>query len=95
VIVRHSADFIEQLADASGLPVGIKLAVGDLGFWSELARSIESSGRAPDFITIDGREGGTGAAPLVFGSRGHAVQARLQLGVRAALISLCGRARRG
>ena len=60
-------DFIEQLADATGLPVGIKSAVGDLGFWRELARA---DGRrrsaAPDFITIDGGEGGTGAAPLVF-----------------------------
>jgi glutamate synthase (ferredoxin) len=59
-------DFIERLADATGLPVGIKSAVGDLGFWQELALRIEKTGRAPDFITIDGGEGGTGAAPLVF-----------------------------
>jgi glutamate synthase domain-containing protein 2 len=59
-------DFIERLADATGLPVGIKSAVGEMDFWRELARQMESSGRAPDFITIDGGEGGTGAAPLVF-----------------------------
>ncbi|MCK6573842.1 FMN-binding glutamate synthase family protein [Myxococcota bacterium] len=59
-------DFIERLADASGLPVGIKSAVGELDFWRSLAQRIEGTGRAPDFITIDGGEGGTGAAPLVF-----------------------------
>ncbi len=64
--VSSMLDFIEKLADATGLPVGIKSAVGDLGFWRELATQIESSKRAPDFITIDGGEGGTGAAPLVF-----------------------------
>ncbi|MEZ4402202.1 MAG: FMN-binding glutamate synthase family protein [Kofleriaceae bacterium] len=64
--VSSMLDFIEQLADATGLPVGIKSAVGELGFWHELARQMRQSGRAPDFITIDGGEGGTGAAPLVF-----------------------------
>ncbi len=59
-------DFIERLADASGLPVGIKSAVGELDFWRTLALRVEATGRAPDFITIDGGEGGTGAAPLVF-----------------------------
>ena len=59
-------DFIERLADATGLPVGIKSAAGDAAFWRELARRIDETGRAPDFITIDGGEGGTGAAPLVF-----------------------------
>ncbi len=64
--VSSMLDFIERLADATGLPVGIKSAVGDLGFWRELVRLIETTGRAPDFVTIDGGEGGTGAAPLVF-----------------------------
>jgi glutamate synthase domain-containing protein 2 len=59
-------DFIEKLADATGLPVGIKSAVGETAFWKDLARLIDTTGRAPDFITIDGGEGGTGAAPLVF-----------------------------
>lgn len=64
--VDSMLDFIERIADATGLPVGIKSAVGEMGFWRDLARAIEASGRAPDFITIDGGEGGTGAAPLVF-----------------------------
>jgi len=64
--VSSLLDFIETLADASGLPIGIKSAVGDLGFWRELAAKMVSTKRGPDFITIDGGEGGTGAAPLVF-----------------------------
>jgi glutamate synthase (ferredoxin) len=59
-------DFIERLADETGLPVGIKSAVGEQAFWHDLARLIDDTGRAPDFITIDGGEGGTGAAPLAF-----------------------------
>ncbi|GAB4148254.1 MAG: FMN-binding glutamate synthase family protein [Planctomycetaceae bacterium] len=59
-------DFVEQIADETGLPVGIKSAVGENEFWSDLARLIDTTGRAVDFITIDGGEGGTGAGPLVF-----------------------------
>ncbi|MFT3775496.1 MAG: FMN-binding glutamate synthase family protein [Minicystis sp.] len=64
--VDSMLDFIERLAEATGLPVGIKSAVGEMMFWEELARLIDTTGRSPDFITIDGGEGGTGAAPLVF-----------------------------
>jgi glutamate synthase domain-containing protein 2 len=64
--VSSMLDFIEKLADATGLPVGIKSAVGDLNFWRELATQMDKTKRGPDFITIDGGEGGTGAAPLVF-----------------------------
>ncbi len=64
--VSSMLDFIERLADDTGLPVGIKSAVGDLAFWRELGDQIAKTGRAPDFITIDGGEGGTGAAPLTF-----------------------------
>jgi glutamate synthase (ferredoxin) len=64
--VSSLLDFVERLADATGLPVGIKSAVGELEFWHDLGRQMRTTGRAPDFITIDGGEGGTGAAPLVF-----------------------------
>ncbi len=71
---RHTAfhdvdsmlDFVETVADATGLPVGIKSAVGDQVFWEQLATAMADSGRGVDFVTIDGGEGGTGAAPLVF-----------------------------
>ncbi|MDI1446490.1 FMN-binding glutamate synthase family protein [Polyangium sp. 6x1] len=59
-------DFVEKLAEASGLPVGIKSAVGQEKFWHELAKLMARGDRGVDFITIDGGEGGTGAAPLVF-----------------------------
>ncbi|MFT5095502.1 MAG: glutamate synthase domain-containing protein 2, partial [Porticoccaceae bacterium] len=59
-------DFVEMLADESGLPVGIKSAVGESQVWKDLARLMDTTGRGVDFITVDGGEGGTGAAPLVF-----------------------------
>ncbi|MCA9819117.1 MAG: FMN-binding glutamate synthase family protein, partial [Cyanobacteria bacterium HKST-UBA01] len=59
-------DFVEAVAQETGLPVGIKSAVGDLSFWHYLAVLMQSRNRGVDFITIDGGEGGTGAAPPVF-----------------------------
>jgi glutamate synthase domain-containing protein 2 len=59
-------DWIELLADETGLPVGIKSAVGYMDFWEELTDRMADSGRGPDFVTVDGGEGGTGAAPLIF-----------------------------
>jgi glutamate synthase (ferredoxin) len=58
--------FVEGIAAATGFPVGIKSAVGHTGFWKELAQAMRSTRRGPDWITIDGGEGGTGAAPMVF-----------------------------
>jgi glutamate synthase domain-containing protein 2 len=59
-------DFVELIASETGLPVGIKSAVGDSKFWEDLARLMADGARGVDFITIDGGEGGTGAGPLVF-----------------------------
>ncbi len=59
-------DFVEMLAEATGLPIGIKSAVGQHRFWEELANLMSDGRRGVDFITIDGGEGGTGAAPLSF-----------------------------
>ena len=58
--------FIEEIAEATGLPVGIKAAVGKLEQWEELADIMVKTGKGPDFITVDGGEGGTGAAPPSF-----------------------------
>lgn len=59
-------EFVESIAAASGLPVGIKSAVGGAAFWDELATHMAATGRGPDYVAVDGGEGGTGAAPLVF-----------------------------
>jgi glutamate synthase domain-containing protein 2 len=64
--IREMIDFIEEIAEATGLPVGIKAAVGKLEMWEELADLMNISGQGPDFIAIDGGEGGTGAAPPAF-----------------------------
>jgi glutamate synthase domain-containing protein 2 len=64
--VPELVDFVERVASATGVPVGIKSAVGAPSFWVELADEMADRGQGPDFITIDGGEGGTGAAPLVF-----------------------------
>jgi glutamate synthase domain-containing protein 2 len=71
---RHTAfgdgdsmlDFVELLAAETGLPVGIKSAVGERDFWQELATLMARGDRGVDFVTVDGGEGGTGAAPLTF-----------------------------
>ncbi len=64
--VAGLVDFVESIASASGLPVGIKSAVGGAAFWDELAEHMAATGRGPDYVAVDGGEGGTGAAPLVF-----------------------------
>lgn len=64
--VDELIEFVERIANATGRPVGIKSAIGHLDFWHELAAKMKSTGLGPDFITIDGKEGGTGAAPLAF-----------------------------
>lgn len=64
--VDSMLDFVESLAADTGLPIGIKSAVGEISFWHELAVTMADGDRGVDFIAIDGGEGGTGAAPLVF-----------------------------
>ncbi len=59
-------DWVELLAAETGLPVGIKSAVGNLDFWEQLVEQMVNTDRGVDFITVDGGEGGTGAAPLIF-----------------------------
>ena len=59
-------DFVETVAQATGLPVGIKSAVGNLTMWDELIEEMARGGRGVDFVNIDGGEGGTGAAPMIF-----------------------------
>jgi glutamate synthase domain-containing protein 2 len=64
--IQELVDFIEDIAKNTGLPVGIKAAIGKLDQWKELATIMQTTGKGPDFITVDGGEGGTGAAPPSF-----------------------------
>jgi len=64
--VDSMLDWVELIAAETGLPVGIKSAVGDLGFWESLVEQMATTGRGVDFVTVDGGEGGTGAAPMIF-----------------------------
>lgn len=64
--VQEMLDLIEEIAEKTGLPVGIKAAIGKLEQWEELADIMLKTGKGPDFITVDGGEGGTGAAPPSF-----------------------------
>jgi glutamate synthase domain-containing protein 2 len=64
--VPELVDFIEAIAEKTGLPVGVKAAIGKLEQWEELADIMVATGKGPDFITVDGGEGGTGAAPPSF-----------------------------
>jgi glutamate synthase domain-containing protein 2 len=72
---RHSAfstptgllRFIDQLRELSGgKPTGFKLCIGHPWEWFALAKAMLETGITPDFIVVDGAEGGTGAAPLEF-----------------------------
>jgi len=72
---RHSAfstplellAFVAQLRELSGgKPVGIKLCVGHPAEWFAIVKAMLASGQTPDFVVVDGAEGGTGAAPIEF-----------------------------
>ncbi len=64
--VSELMQLIEKIAEITGLPVGIKAAIGRIDQWEELANLMLETGKGPDFITVDGGEGGTGAAPPSF-----------------------------
>ena len=60
-------EFIEQLRGLSnGKPVGFKLCIGHRREFMCIVRAMLETGITPDFIVVDGKEGGTGAAPLEF-----------------------------
>ena len=72
---RHSAfstpvellQFIARLRELSGgKPTGFKLAIGHPWEWFGIAKAMHETGLLPDFIVVDGAEGGTGAAPAEF-----------------------------
>ena len=62
--------FITQLRSLSeGKPIGFKLAIGNRYEFMAICKAMVETGIRPDFITVDGGEGGTGAAPLEFSNR--------------------------
>ncbi len=63
-------EFVDRLRELSGgKPVGFKLAIGHPWEWFAIVKAMLATGRHPDFIVVDGGEGGTGAAPLEFINR--------------------------
>ena len=72
---KHSAfstplellQFVQKLRELSGgKPVGFKFCIGHVWEWFAIAKAMQESQILPDFIVVDGGEGGTGAAPLEF-----------------------------
>jgi len=60
-------DFIVQLRElSSGKPIGFKLCVGQPSEFLSICKAMVETGVVPDFIAVDGAEGGTGAAPMEF-----------------------------
>lgn len=60
-------DFIKQLRTLSGgKPIGIKLCIGKRREFISICMAMVESGITPDYVDIDGGEGGTGAAPLEY-----------------------------
>ena len=60
-------EFIARLRQLSnGKPIGFKLCIGDTVDFEDLCQEMIHQNCYPDFITVDGAEGGTGAAPLEF-----------------------------
>ena len=60
-------EFIQKLRELSGgKPVGFKLCIGKKSEFISICKAMQSTGIKPDFITVDGGEGGTGAAPMEF-----------------------------
>lgn len=59
-------DMVNRVRDVTGLPTGFKAVIGAYGWLDELGKEIHRRGieSAPDFITVDSGDGGTGAAPL-------------------------------
>ena len=64
-----TVSFIRRVQEVSGLPVGIKFCVGSFKEVEDLAQEMLRQDVFPDYISVDGAEGGTGAAPKAFMDR--------------------------
>ena len=63
---RQLLEFIDKLRNLSGKPTGFKLCVGGRAEFLGICKAMVTTGIVPDFIAVDGGEGGTGAAPVEF-----------------------------
>ena len=80
--------FVQQLRDLSdGKPVGMKLCIGHPWEWFGIVKAMLESKIYPDFVVVDGAEGGTGAAPLEFSDH---IGMPLQEGLRLVHNTLVG-----
>jgi len=64
--VETTVKFIKKVQDISELPVGIKFCLGDEKEFEEFVKEMKKQDVFPDYIAVDGAEGGTGAAPKSF-----------------------------
>lgn len=75
--------FIQTLRDKSnGKPIGFKLCIGHKSEFIAICKAMLETGIKPDFITVDGGEGGTGAAPLEYSNS-------VGMPLREALVYVC------
>jgi len=81
-------EFMQSLRELSqNKPVGFKLCIGHPWEWFGIAKAMQESQILPDFIVVDGSEGGTGAAPLEFSDH---IGTPLQEGLRLVHNTLVG-----
>lgn len=64
--VENTVQFIKRVQDVSGLPTGFKICLGCITEFEALVIEMKRQEVYPDFISVDGAEGGTGAAPKAF-----------------------------
>ena len=65
-VVRNLMQFLKHIRSWTEIPVGIKICFGNLEEIDLLVGAMKETGEGPDFIQVDGADGGTGAAPNMF-----------------------------
>ncbi len=63
---QSTVAFIKRVQDVCMIPVGVKICIGKTSEFRDMVREMKAQNVFPDFLAIDGAEGGTGAAPKAF-----------------------------